>query len=204
TGDEGRPIKRRRVRGQIITQEEAGSDQAESSADIPKLSVRQQSFPEEDQYQAPTDDDFKVPKPTAADHLSLQEQTAYVDETSEESDFAWEEVELAQEVDQPTLQPADEDEQGLDLVLEGDGKQDQKGTAAVRRRPLNAVERKLRLDVHKVHLLCLSSHIYLRNHWCNDQNVHVCNQSINFFACRLRDSSESVVPPATQGHCLPP
>lgn len=205
TGDEGRPIKKRRVRGQIITQEEAGSDRAGPSIGILEPPVRQQSFSEEDQGQAPSDDDLNSSKAAVVKHLPHQEQTAYKEETSEESDFTWEEVELAQEVDQPTLQPADEDDkQSLDLVLDRDERQDQKDTAAARRRPLNAVERKLRLDVHKMHLLCLLSPVHLRNHWCNDQNVHVCNQSINFSACRLRYLPESVVPSATQRHCLPP
>jgi xeroderma pigmentosum group C-complementing protein len=40
-----------------------------------------------------------------------------------------------------------------------------------RRKPLTRIERKLRLEIHKVHLLCLMAHVARRNHWCNDHAV---------------------------------
>lgn len=42
-----------------------------------------------------------------------------------------------------------------------------------RRKPLSAVERRLRLDIHKMHVLCLLAHVHLLNLWCNDQAVQV-------------------------------
>lgn len=112
-------------------------------------------------------------------HPLQQEQTAYKDDSSEESDFAWEEVGLPYE--EPQVFDGERDEQEepqLHLVLNGQAEESFRSPAAVRRKPLTALERKLRLEVHKVHLLCLLSHVHLRNHWCNDQNIHVCSQPV--------------------------
>lgn len=34
-------------------------------------------------------------------------------------------------------------------------------------------DRKLRLEIHKLHLLCLISHASLRNYFCRDKRLHV-------------------------------
>lgn len=43
--------------------------------------------------------------------------------------------------------------------------------AAERRKPLTKEEKERRVLVHQVHLLCLLSYVYRRNHWCNDGKV---------------------------------
>ncbi|KAI5303253.1 Meiotic Sister-Chromatid recombination aldehyde dehydrogenase [Ascosphaera pollenicola] len=40
-----------------------------------------------------------------------------------------------------------------------------------RRKPATAAERQIRLLTHKMHLLCLLSHVQTRNSWCNDEEV---------------------------------
>jgi xeroderma pigmentosum group C-complementing protein len=40
-----------------------------------------------------------------------------------------------------------------------------------RRKPLTREEREKRTHIHQTHLLCLLSHVALRNHWCNDDKV---------------------------------
>ncbi len=40
-----------------------------------------------------------------------------------------------------------------------------------RRKPATLVERKLRLEVHKWHVLCLLAHLQRRNYWCDDEKV---------------------------------
>lgn len=42
----------------------------------------------------------------------------------------------------------------------------------VRRRVVTKADRQLRLQIHKLHLLCLLSHVSRRNKWCNDKVVH--------------------------------
>ncbi|KAL1604414.1 hypothetical protein SLS59_004212 [Nothophoma quercina] len=41
----------------------------------------------------------------------------------------------------------------------------------VRRRAITSVDRKRRLDIHKMHVLCLLYHVHRRNAWCNDPRV---------------------------------
>ncbi|KAJ4381916.1 hypothetical protein N0V86_003285 [Didymella sp. IMI 355093] len=41
----------------------------------------------------------------------------------------------------------------------------------VRRRAITSVDRKRRLDIHKMHILCLLYHVHRRNAWCNDARV---------------------------------
>lgn len=43
--------------------------------------------------------------------------------------------------------------------------------SARRRKLVTAAERKIRLDVHKWHVLCLLGHLQRRNHWCDDEQV---------------------------------
>lgn len=43
--------------------------------------------------------------------------------------------------------------------------------AATRRKPVGPGERKLRLEVHKAHLVCLLSHLNCRNRWCEAESV---------------------------------
>ncbi|KAL8789744.1 MAG: hypothetical protein Q9213_000995 [Squamulea squamosa] len=163
TSDEGRTIKRRRVRGRIVAQNDNGPSAATSSPNRMKLSADNHINHRS--------------KHDAADseltHPLQQEQAAYDKDSSEDNDFAWEEVNLLHEERHfSDDQPEEDEEQQLDLVLDNDGKGDFTSAAASRRKPLTALERKHRLEVHKLHLLCLLSHIHLRNHWCNDQNIH--------------------------------
>ncbi|KAL8736391.1 MAG: hypothetical protein Q9181_002424 [Wetmoreana brouardii] len=173
TGDEGRAIKRRRVHGRIVTQHEHDSIAPESPSTFPKsMNQKHDSPPQRKHNEAASELDAVAEIPTL-DISHYNEQTAYNDESSEESDFAWEEVDLTQEPLYADDEEADnEEERDLQLVLNGNGKGDSKEPTASRRKPLTAVERKLRQEVHKLHILCLLSHIHLRNHWCNDQNVH--------------------------------
>ena len=58
--------------------------------------------------------------------------------------------------------------------------------AGDRRKPISKEERDRRVEVHKVHLLCLLSHAARRNHWCNDPSVqetlrgHVSDSTANY------------------------
>lgn len=102
-------------------------------------------------------------------------QTVYDSSTSEESDVEWEDVDI-----QPPSQSlfkghtaSEGDDEMLQITLEQEPEKRKK--AVQRRKPLNAAERKVRLDVHKVHLLCLLGHVRLRSMWCNDEELQVRN-----------------------------
>lgn len=205
TGDEGRPLKRRRVRGRGVTPEERKASPSKPVAVSPKSVTGDPGCSKEGQDLAPSDKEIYMETSGIADLPLRQEQVAYKDDTSDESDFAWEEIDLAQDADQSILGPAEgDDEQDLNLVLDDDGKHKPNPSVPARRKVLTAVEKKLRLDLHKVHLLCLLYHVHLRNHWCNDQNVHVRSQSLEFVPDRLRDHPANTIPSITKTNRVSP
>lgn len=205
TGDEERPLKRRRVRGKIVAEEEHRAGDASSPGTVQKPPFEQQAVSKQRRELAPSDDKTEAPMTDSIDDPIQQGQVIYKDGVSDESDFAWEEVDLAQEADQSVPDPADgDDEQDLDLVLDADGKQRPDQAAAMRRKVLTAAEKRVRLEVHKVHILCLLFHVHLRNHWCNDQNVHVCNQYIDFLWRRLSRLSENTISSTAKAYRFTP
>lgn len=98
-------------------------------------------------------------------------QTITDSEESEDSDVEWEEVGLGQTegTDEEVVEhePSFGD---LSIVL-GEDKDNKKATTQVRRKGITTAEKKRRLDIHKVHLLCLLYHVHLRNSWCNDEGT---------------------------------
>lgn len=145
-----RPRKRRRVR-------QAGDDPVNSSA----LSYATHNESHGDDDASLEFEDIIPPK---------QEQTTYDDsgDGSSEDGLAWEEVGIAEFFMKSS--DAEEDDGDLDLTLVAE-KSLQKNSAATRRKALNKAERALRLNVHKMHLLCLLSHVDRRNNWSNDSEV---------------------------------
>ncbi|KAE8354677.1 hypothetical protein BDV28DRAFT_74445 [Aspergillus coremiiformis] len=136
-----RPIKRRKVHRQALA----------SSATQEKPEVQSSSKNGED--------------------ASPQVQTVYDSPTSDESEMEWEEVDIQQApaAFAQTVPTADAENETMQITL--DGHQDQKRKVIRRRKPVTAAERELRLHIHKSHLLCLLSHVQLRNVWCNDENI---------------------------------
>ncbi|KAI4119699.1 MAG: hypothetical protein LQ338_007240, partial [Usnochroma carphineum] len=143
TGDEERPLKRRRVRGKIVAEEEHRAGDASSPGTVQKPPFEQQAVSKQRRELAPSDDKTEAPMTDSIDDPIQQGQVIYKDGVSDESDFAWEEVDLAQEADQSVPDPADgDDEQDLDLVLDADGKQRPDQAAAMRRKVLTAAEKR--------------------------------------------------------------
>ena len=160
TGDDGRATKKRRIRGQIVTQDE----NTDRDGNSPSVSRRDSLFD--------SDTDAAGAK---SEVQPIREQITYRDESddSDESDFDWEEVEVANDLDLAENSQSDKEEnRNLDLTLEPDGIEGRR-RSKINRRPVTAAERKLRLEIHKTHLLCLLFHVHLRNHWCNDEQLHV-------------------------------
>ncbi|MCJ1441938.1 MAG: hypothetical protein MMC23_002430 [Stictis urceolatum] len=153
--DDGPALKRRRVGGRLVVQ--GSVDEAPGSVEIPPDTASVASVPEPVQ------------------------QTAYTDsEDSKDSDDDWEDVDLGGSTDvdiQPDEAEVSDEPRELSLVL-GDKKPDHKARAAPRRKPVTAEERTLRLEVHKLNILCLMSHVHRRNHWCNDDEVQSTLRSL--------------------------
>ncbi|OQV03241.1 Rad4 beta-hairpin domain-containing protein [Cladophialophora immunda] len=89
-------------------------------------------------------------------------------EDSDESDAEFEDVDL-----EATTNHAVEDRLLEQKTLELDlSKTSTPRRAIQRRKPVSLAERKLRLDVHKAHLVFLLAHLNCRNRWCNSEFVH--------------------------------
>ncbi|MCJ1404801.1 hypothetical protein MMC11_008027 [Xylographa trunciseda] len=150
TFEHERPLKRRRVAGRLVVSQD-GQD---------KSAQKQEAGSE---TAGDTEVDIDVTQPS-----KLRQQVVYDNsEDSAGSDMAWEEVDLRDIVKNEDTTPEPEE---LTLVL-GGNKDPTSRTPAQRRKPVSAEERKLRLEIHKMHLLSLLVHVHLRNHWCNDHET---------------------------------
>ncbi|KAJ5923326.1 hypothetical protein N7454_008571 [Penicillium verhagenii] len=114
-----------------------------------------------------------VEQPTSNQELEQQVQTVYDSTTEDESDIEWEDVDIQQPAQE--LPSASAVSQGRDETLQiiFDKEPEARKKTALRRKPVTAAEKKLRLDIHKTHLLCLLAHVNLRNRWCNDNETQI-------------------------------
>lgn len=110
-------------------------------------------------------------KETANDEVSSKlPQIIYDDfEGSDASDVEFEDVEL-----EPAAAEDIENEQAGPKSLELDLSTSLETPRRVvrRRKPVGPAERKLRLEVHKAHLVMLLAHLNCRNRWCESESVH--------------------------------
>ncbi|KUL89542.1 hypothetical protein ZTR_04469 [Talaromyces verruculosus] len=101
-----------------------------------------------------------------------QTQTIYdldaEDSSEDESDMEWEEVIVQQPDTNIQNMGHTGGDESLDITLE---ESTVHRTLVRRRKPVTGSEKKLRLDIHKAHILCLLGHVYTRNLWCNDDEV---------------------------------
>lgn len=153
--DEGNTIKKRRIAGRMVTQNEEIAKSP--SPDQKSSAVNNTSL-----------------EGTTTNIEEIGQQTAYQDsEDSAESDMDWEEIDITDNPEQANTLEDDFAAAGeLNIILGGDDANQHK--RVLKRRPVTSAEKKLRLEIHKMHLLTLLIHVHSRNHWCNDENVHVC------------------------------
>lgn len=113
-------------------------------------------------------------KPSSGPGPANQVQTVYDSPTEDEdSDIEWEDVQVpqaAQEMPNTADQIYDKDEP---LIITLDQTSEVKKQPSQKWKPLTGAEKKIRLDVHKTHLLCLLAHVDMRNKWCNDTELKV-------------------------------
>jgi xeroderma pigmentosum group C-complementing protein len=91
------------------------------------------------------------------------------DGSEDDSDMEWEEVLIQQPETRFQDNVTGTGDEALDITLEEPFTQ--RRTIMRRRKPVSGTEKKLRLDIHKNHVLCLLGHVYIRNLWCNDDEV---------------------------------
>ncbi|KAI5298882.1 hypothetical protein KEM55_002822 [Ascosphaera atra] len=100
-------------------------------------------------------------------------QTTYdvdVSSDEDEEDIEWEDVAIAAP---PPSEPTAVQEPAMpqlsDLQITFQKSEPAKKPRSTRKKAATAAERRVRLAAHKMHLLCLLSHVSTRNSWCNDE-----------------------------------
>jgi xeroderma pigmentosum group C-complementing protein len=152
TGEDRRNVKRRRIGGRLTTLGET------KSATV-------LSFEASDSV-----DDLHIAS-SPMDTVAAPQQTIYNDfDDSDDSDMDWEDVKIGSETKRDEIG----ENETLTFIIGGHEETKSKQVTQ-RRKAMTGAERKVRLDVHKMHLLCLLVHVQLRNHWCNDPQVQVDN-----------------------------
>lgn len=144
SAESNRPVKRRKVGERVATSVHAGTGHEASHGS-----------------EARKDDNRQL-------------QTAYDYDASsdDESDIEWEDIDIQQVPSDSAPTPVSkEDEESLQITF-GPGIKETKKIAS-RHKPLSGAEKKVRLDTHKAHLLCLLRHVQIRNRWCNDTELQV-------------------------------
>lgn len=89
------------------------------------------------------------------------------DSDDDDNEVDWEDVDLTTVT---VLEPKLAESAVLEVTL-NDPSEMKRST--IERRKITAVDRKIRLEVHKLHLLCLMAHVSRRNRWCNNKQVQV-------------------------------
>ncbi|KAI1141552.1 Rad4-domain-containing protein [Hypoxylon sp. FL0543] len=146
-----RPLKRRRP-----------GQRNEQSPKTPNPAVATSSEDVDDEDDIQFED---VPPPVAT------AQTVYRDSEEEEDDdddLQFEDVDFSFAA--PNLDAAEDDSKDLELNFSAQTTEGPRKTVD-RRKPISKAEKDRRIEVHKMHLLCLLAHVARRNRWCNDEAV---------------------------------
>ncbi|KAF3277330.1 hypothetical protein TWF970_005256 [Orbilia oligospora] len=115
-----------------------------------------------------------VPAPTQKASALVQDSESEYDEDDDDDDdefgdddeIEWETVDLST-LKKNTPNPLSTPSEPLILTLTTPFKPSKQKSSTAKKPPTPA-ERKIRLEVHKLHLLCLISHLHLRSTFCND------------------------------------
>jgi xeroderma pigmentosum group C-complementing protein len=158
-----RPLKRRKVSREPVT-----PIKPTARRQVPPSSVSEtaKSTPAQQTDEHDESDDSTGGKP---------QQTAEYSSESEESDFAFEDVDLGRSaaaspiaVDDPN---GDDDDEIKDVTISVVPSSASKKPVANRRKPATALEKAFRLRVHKIHFLTLLGHCMYANSRCNNPTV---------------------------------
>lgn len=123
------------------------------------------------------DAEVMLPSPTVQTVTRDSDDDDDEDEDDEEGiDFEDVAIDAAGSSSVPKSKPGQSTELNLDLSA-------QLATQAAlrqvnRRKAISREEKARRVEVHKVHLVCLLAHVEIRNRWCNDGQVHEVLRSL--------------------------
>ncbi|KAK0707452.1 hypothetical protein B0H67DRAFT_636328 [Lasiosphaeris hirsuta] len=138
------------------------------SAAVAEVSTQEPASPERPfkRLKRPGEGD-RAPSKT---HPSNVTEKAHGDDTDDEDDdIEFEDVDI-DPVASSSAVPAGEPTRELTLNLTVQ-KEDLASRRVARRKAISSEEKERRVEVHKLHLLCLLAHVERRNEWCNDSDV---------------------------------
>jgi xeroderma pigmentosum group C-complementing protein len=181
-----RPLKRRRA-----TPKKPVAEAVEEPEPVPRKpelskAPQPQAVEEEDDDE---DEDIEfqdviLPQPT------MQTMELESDDESDDEDIMFEDVDFTAPLQDLGSKPEEPKALELNLTAQQSSSAQAKKTAE-RRKPITKEERKIRIDVHKTHLLCLLAHAARRNHWCNDGRVQ------DFLRPHLTDKTVTYLTPGS-------
>lgn len=161
-----RPLKKRRVgmRGAVVPASESGQsrppaaeshdgDEDDENVEFEDIATSPKVFGDEG-----SDEDANKLQQTA--YRDSDEETT--DESDAEVDTVWENIDFNMKDDEPA--------RDLELNLTRPAPQRQL-TTTPRRKALTQADKNFRLDIHKLHILCLLSHVERRNKWCSNSII---------------------------------
>jgi xeroderma pigmentosum group C-complementing protein len=155
-----RPLKRRRMSRGPVTPAKTVQKKQEFSSPNGKATASTPAGPMSESYESDN--------PTR----NRPQQTVEYSSESEESDLAFEDVDLGQRADpSPPSAPETDDEGIKDVHATLAPSSASKKVVANRRKPATTVEKAFRLRVHKIHFLTLLGHCMYVNSRCNNSTV---------------------------------
>lgn len=178
--DDAPPIKKRKTRYDAETSPSVPAPVPSESKPVspPETSSLVESKRPDVSSPAPP---VRSPSPIAHDQRNNAQsstrarQTIVDSDESDDSDMEWEDALAVDEED------AQEDAREIGDISITFGQTDNeslKSKRQIRRRPITAIDKKRRLDIHKWHVMCLLYHVHRRNTWCNDRIVQATVRNI--------------------------
>lgn len=155
-----RPLKRRKVSREPVTPVKPTARRQDHPSSVSKAAKSTPAQETDDYYDS---DGITINKP---------QQTAEYSSESEESDFAFEDVDLGQKAAASPASPDEADADEIkDVTISVAPSSAPKKPAVNRRKPATALEKDFRLRVHKFHFLTLLGHCMYANSRCNNPTV---------------------------------
>lgn len=160
------PLKRRRPGARRIANR-TGESSAQGAQRTRKEDGNAESV-EDDELDDIEFEDVSLPAPTLQ---TITMDSEDEDEDDDDDDIKFEDVDLDLHAFQSPPASTNDPFKDLNLNLTAQKAAMKPRRSADRRKPVTKEERLRRVDVHKVHLLCLLSHVALRNRWCNSPEI---------------------------------
>ena len=175
--EDNKPLKKRKTEQTQMTSSSASHSQTTESVTKPEVATTH--TPKSTSQPTPRLPHTLLPYEPELGHNASSHQPSRIlqtiedsEESEDDSDMEWEDA-LGDGGDSEDNGDAKVGPEIGDVSITIGGKKSEEVSTKkkVRRRAITSVDRKKRLDIHKMHVLCLLYHIHRRNAWCNDARV---------------------------------